>query len=122
MHTPGAWLTSRDYSVMGRRTRRRDAGATTTTAKAKPRDHQARVNVSDEVWREFRDVVGNDSIAAYLGRLVERAVERDRARRVREDSVNDLQLLDALERARELHADLSAMVERLERRLDRARD
>ena len=85
------------------------------------RDHQARVNVSDEVWREFRDVVGNDSIAAYLGRLVERAVERDRARRVREGTVDDLQLLDALGRARELHSDLAAIVAWLERRLDTRR-
>ncbi len=59
------------------------------------------------MWREFRDVVGNDSIAAYLGRLVERAVERDRVRRIREGTVDDLVLLDALERARELHSDLA---------------
>ncbi len=79
------------------------------------------MNVSDEVWREFRDVVGNDSIAAYRGRLVERAVERDRVRRVREGTVDDLQLLDALERARELHSDLTAIVAWLERRLDARR-
>ncbi|HEX8121867.1 MAG TPA: hypothetical protein VF549_11440 [Solirubrobacteraceae bacterium] len=85
------------------------------------RDHQARVNVSDEVWREFRDVVGNDSIAAYLGRLVERAVERERVRRVREGTVDDLQLLDALERARELHSDLTSIVAWLERRVEDAR-
>jgi len=78
------------------------------------------VNVSDETWREFRDVVGNDSIAVYLGRLVERAVERDRARRVREGGVDQLQLLDALERARELYEDLGAMVARLERWLGRS--
>jgi hypothetical protein len=82
------------------------------------RDHQARVSVSDETWREFRDVVGNDSIAAYLGRLVEREVERERARRVREGTVDDVELREALERARELHDDLSAIVARLERRLD----
>jgi hypothetical protein len=74
--------------------------------------------VSDEVWREFRDVVGNDSIAAYLGRLVERTVERARVRSVREGTADDLQLLDALERARELHSDLTAIVAWLERRLE----
>jgi hypothetical protein len=73
------------------------------------------------VWQEFRDVVGNDSIAAYLGRLVERAVERDRVRRVREETVDDLELLAALERARELRADLTAIVVWLERRLDAGR-
>jgi hypothetical protein len=73
------------------------------------------------VWREFRAVVGNDSIAAYLGRLVERAVERDRARRVRDGTVDDLELLEALERARELHSDLAGIVAWLERRLDTRR-
>ena len=113
---------TRDYVGMGHRTRRRAAEAAAPKAKAATRDHQARVNVSDQVWREFRDVVGNDSIAAYLGRLVERAVERNRARRIREGTVGELALLDALERARELHTDLSAVTERLERRLDRTRD
>lgn len=74
------------------------------------------------MWWEFRDVVGNDSIAAYLGRLVERAVERDRVRRVRDGRVDDVELLDAVERARELHNDLAAIVARLERRLDERRD
>ncbi|HEX8207581.1 MAG TPA: hypothetical protein VF587_16075 [Solirubrobacteraceae bacterium] len=68
--------------------------------------------------REFRDVVGNDSIAAYLGRLVERAVERERARRVRAGTVDDLLLLDALERVRELQSELTSIVGWLERRLD----
>jgi len=96
-------------------------GAAASKSKSRRRDHQARVNVSDEVWRAFRDVVGNESIAAYLGRLVERAVERDRARRVRDGAVDDLELLEALERARELHSDLAAIVARLERRLDTRR-
>lgn len=106
---------------MGRRARRRAAGSTAPSRRQRTRDHQARVNVSDEVWREFREVVGNDSIAGYLGRLVERAVERDRVRRVREGTVDDLQLLDALERARELHADLAAIIAWLERRLNTRR-
>jgi hypothetical protein len=103
---------------MGRRTRRRAATAATPRSAARRRDHQALVNVSDEVRREFRDVVGNDSIAAYLGRLVERAVERERARRVRAGTVDDLLLLDALERVRELQSELTSIVGWLERRLD----
>lgn len=98
---------------MGRRTRRRAAGEPTPRSASRTRDHQARVNVSDEVWREFRDAVGNDSIAAYLGRLVEREVERERARRVRNGTVDDLELVGALERARVLHGDLGATVARL---------
>lgn len=107
---------------MGRRTRRRAANATTPKARTTPRDHQARVNVSDEVWREFRDVVGYDSIAAYLGRLVERAVERDRMRRMREGTLSEQALLDSLERAQELHADLGVMEKRLERLLGDRRE
>lgn len=106
---------------MGRRARRGAAGPAPPSRRQRKRDHQARVNVSDEVWREFRDVVGNDSIAAFLGRLVERTVERDRVRRLREGTVDDLVLLDALERARELHSDLAAIVAWLERRLESRR-
>ena len=106
---------------MGRRTRRRAAAVATSNAGTSTRAHQARVNVSDETWREFRRVIGNDSIAAYLGRLVEQAVERNIARRIREGDVREQELLDALERARELHSDLGATVERLECRLDQAR-
>jgi hypothetical protein len=65
--------------------------------------------------REFRDVVvGNESIALYLGPLVERAG----ARSDREGTVDDLDLVDALGRARELHDDLRVIVARLEQRLD----
>lgn len=103
---------------MGRRARRRAAGTAASGSATHTRDHQARVNVSDETWREFRNVVGDGSNASYLGRLVEREVERERARRVREGTVNDVELLDALERARELHDGVSAIVARLERRLD----
>ncbi len=45
-----------------------------------------------------------------------REVERDRARRIREGTVDDQVLLDALERARELHEDVAVIIERLERR------
>jgi hypothetical protein len=121
-YTPGGRSRLRDLSCMGRRTRRRATDVAAPKAKTKTRDHQARINVSDEVWREFRDIVGYESIAAYLGRLVERAVERDRARPLREDAISDPQLIDALARPRELHEDLGSIVERLERRLDRTRN
>ena len=102
---------------MGRRARRRAGGTAASGSATHTRDHQARVSVSDETWREFRDVVGDESIASYLGRLVEREVGRARARRVREGAVDEMELLDALARARELHGDVSAIVARLERRL-----
>ena len=76
----------------------------------------ARVQVPDEVWAEFRRAAGNTPMSQILGQLVEREVERDRARRIRQGSVGDDVLLDALERARELHDDVAAIIDRLERR------
>ena len=76
----------------------------------------ARVHVSDEVWAEFRRAAGNTPMSQLLGRLVEREVERDRARRIRQGSVDNQIVLDALERARELHDDVAAIIDRLERR------
>jgi len=49
-------------------------------------------------------------------------VERDRVRQIREGTVDGLELLDALERARELHEDLGAIVARLERWLGRSQN
>jgi hypothetical protein len=118
VYAGGVVPASRDCDLMGRRARRRAAGTAASGSATHTRDHQARVSVSDETWRKFRDVVGNDSIASFLGRLVEREVERERARRVRDGTVDDLELLNALVCARELHDHLSVIVARLERRLD----
>jgi hypothetical protein len=70
------------------------------------RDHQARVKVSDDVWTDFREATRNSSVAIALGELVTREVDRYRARRVRDGSADERELLEALERAQELHADL----------------
>jgi hypothetical protein len=82
------------------------------------RDHQARVKVSDDVWTDFREATRNRSVAMALGDLVTREVDRYRARRVREGSADEQELMEALERAHELHAELAALVRRLERRLE----
>ena len=82
------------------------------------RDHQARVKVSDDVWSEFRETTRNSSVAIALGDLVTREVDRYRARRVREGSADEQELLEALERAQELHAELAELVRRLERRIE----
>ena len=82
------------------------------------RDHQARVKVSDDVWADFREATRNSSVALALGELVAREVDRYHACRVREGSADELELLEALERAQELHANLAELVERLERRLE----
>lgn len=86
---------------------------------AAERDHMARVHVSDAVWAEFRAAAGTTPLNLRLGELVTREVDRHRSRRLREGQLDDIELVDALERARELHADLAALVGRLERRLER---
>lgn len=63
------------------------------------RDRMARVAVADGVWSDFRALAGDPSIAQALGALVEREVERERARRVRADELDDQELVDALSRA-----------------------
>jgi hypothetical protein len=82
------------------------------------RDHPARVKVNNDVWTDFREATRNSSVAIALGELVTREVDRYRARRVREGSADEQELLEALERAHELHAHLAELVKRLERRLD----
>jgi hypothetical protein len=82
------------------------------------KDHQARVKVSDEVWSEFREATRNSSVAIALGELVAREVDRYRATRVRDGAADEQELLEALERAQDLHAHLAELVKRLERRLD----
>ncbi|MGH2989278.1 MAG: hypothetical protein ACRDMA_05330 [Solirubrobacterales bacterium] len=79
----------------------------------------ARVHVSDAVWAEFRSAASTP-LNLRLGELVTREVDRHRSCRLREGQLDDAELVEALERARDLHADLAAVVARLERRLDRA--
>ncbi len=74
----------------------------------------ARVQVSDDVWSEFRAGAGNRPISELLGELVTREVERHRSRRVRDGRFDDHEVVDAIERAREQQAALEAIVVRLE--------
>jgi hypothetical protein len=79
----------------------------------------ARVRVPDDVWADFRAAAGAMPISIVLGDLVQREVDRHRARRARDGGLDDRDLLDALDRARELKEDLTRIVAGLERRLDR---
>lgn len=99
---------------MGQRSRRRTSSGTP----APTRDHQARVKVSDDVWVDFLEATRNSSVAIVLGELVTREVDRYRARRVREGSADDEELLDALGRAQQSHTELAELVRRLERRIE----
>jgi hypothetical protein len=76
------------------------------------------VKVSDDVWADFRAASRDRSVSIALGDLVTREVDRYRARRVREGSADEQELMEALERAHELHAELAELVKRLERRLE----
>ena len=79
----------------------------------------ARVRVPDDIWTEFRAVTGDRSMSSVLGELVEREVRRHRDRRIREDSVDHRELIDALDRAEQLHGELGTMVEWLRRHVER---
>lgn len=78
----------------------------------------ARVHVDDETWAAFKQAAGPVPISEVLGQLVTRHVNREASRRLRDGSVDDRKLLDALDQARQLHDDLVAMVAGLELRLD----
>ena len=101
---------------------RAGAGATLGTASDRvsvvQRDHMARVHVDDRTWAAFKQAAGPVPISELLGQLVTKHIDREAARRLRDGSVDDWQLLDALEEARWLHADVVATVAKLERRLD----
>lgn len=82
---------------MGKRTRRRAQGAEADdSAGPRPAAQQmARVNVDSDVWTAFRieALRANTSVAAYLGKLVQREVDRLHRRDARPDATGD-RLLD----------------------------
>jgi hypothetical protein len=75
----------------------------------------ARVHVSDQVWADFRASAYPRPLNFVLGELVGREVERYRSRRIREGLVDDRELIEALDRARDLQEDLVTIIARLER-------
>jgi hypothetical protein len=101
---------------MGRRNRRRASTAPRPKRAPAIRDRQERVKVTHDVWDDFRLLTRNEGVGDALGRLVTREVERWRVARIRDGSADDQAVLDALERAHELQADLAAIVARLEHR------
>src|SRR4051794_10176840 len=101
---------------MGRRNRRRASRDPHQERAPAIRDRQARVKVTDDVWDDFRVISRTEGVGDALGRLVTREVERWRVARIRDGSADEQAVLDALERAHELQADLAAIVVRLERR------
>jgi hypothetical protein len=77
----------------------------------------ARVQVDDATWQVFKNAAGETPISELLGQLVTRHVQRHRARQAEAGTIEDRDLLAALERATELQRDLGRLVERLEHRV-----
>lgn len=80
----------------------------------------ARVRVPDDVWSDFRAAAGQTPINLVLGELVMREVDRYRARRAKDGTADDQELLEALERASQLRDEVAEIVTALQRRLDRS--
>jgi len=79
----------------------------------------ARVQVDDATWQGFKRAAGDTPISELLGQLVTRHVHNHQARQAEAATIDDRELLDALERATELHRNLGRLVERLEHRVGR---
>src|SRR4051794_5255267 len=104
---------------VGRRSRHRSSAADTQQRPRRTSCGQtARVRVDDAIWRDFREAIGERSVAEALGEFVEAEVARWHRRRMTDDgSLTDRELAEALERAQTLSATLLALVERLDARL-----
>jgi hypothetical protein len=102
---------------MARKSRNRSRPPTPrkTTPPVEQRDRMARVQVSDDVWADFRTAAGNRPISEVLGELVSREVDRYRSKRLRQGQLEPSELVDALEDARRQQQDLALIVERHER-------
>jgi predicted DNA-binding protein (UPF0278 family) len=99
---------------MGRRSRQIKEQREASAAATAKRDRMARVQVDDATWADFRALAGYRPVSEVLGALVTREVERYRSRRLREGELDDREVVEALDRAKEQQADLIAIVERLE--------
>jgi hypothetical protein len=100
---------------MGRRNRQRQNTTAAAPAKpAAPATRMARVQASDDVWADFRALAGYRPIAEVLGELVEREVDRYRSRRLKDNTLEPRELIDALDRAHAQQQDLQVIVERFE--------
>jgi hypothetical protein len=72
-------------------------------------------------WQSFKSAAGPTPISEVLGQLVSRHVQRHEARKAEAGTIDDGELLEALQWATDLQYDLGRLVERLEGRLDGGR-
>ena len=75
-----------------------------------PRDRMARVQIKDEIWAAYRASLGTTPVSVALGRLIEREVASHR-RRTAPDA-DDVR--EAVEEARGVADELSALIVRLD--------
>lgn len=75
----------------------------------------ARVHIDDGTWQEFKNAAWPRPISEMLGELVRREVVRQRSRRLRESELEPCELVEAVELARAQQAELTRLIERLER-------
>src|SRR3954470_13683822 len=102
---------------VGRRSRHRASAGDAQRPRRTSSGQTARVRVDDAIWRDFREAIGERTVADALGEFVEAEVARWHRRRATDDeSLTDRELAEALDRARTLSATLIALVERLEMR------
>ena len=108
------WCAVYAVYAMGKRSRHRSRAQDLDRPGLAKRDRMARVQVDDATWQEFRGIAGFQPISEILGELVEREVHNARSARLRDGRLEDREVVDALDKARELQADLAAIVARLE--------
>ena len=104
-------------NVSRKRKPRQKPSSTARAAALQPpirRDRMARVQVTDDVWTDFRALAGYRPMSELLGELVMREVEKYRSQKLRAGQLEPRELLDALEQAQAQRADLEAIVRRLE--------
>jgi hypothetical protein len=103
-------------ACVGRRTRRRASDQ----HHAPPRhaaSRIARVHVDDATWSEFRQAIGDRSVAEVLGRYVELEVARAQRDRLNGADMTERELVNALDRTAALTQTLQRVTLRLEARL-----
>ncbi|MGH2902155.1 MAG: hypothetical protein ACRDK7_00955 [Solirubrobacteraceae bacterium] len=79
----------------------------------------ARIRVDDATWHAFKASTGDRAIADVLGEMVTRRVQRDEARKAGAGTLDDRELLVALDRATELRDGVEQLIDRIERRVGR---
>jgi hypothetical protein len=104
-------------SGMGKRGRRRVE--VEPVRRVRPQWQTARVSVDDATWAEWRQVLGERSVAAALGAFVELEVAKAREHRATRAELTEREVAEVLTRIEASQAALEALAARLGDRLRR---